>query len=256
MEDHTPLSLCYHIVVTRRDPAGSASGPREIFPSERKQKQMKIVLINAAAPDYSWKKRYTPSAYAREIAAYAAARLKEGAVSQAKLTGYRLWHATSLHARQTAEMMIGTNTEIPIEETALLDEIPLAPFTEKDREFPLWKYEWSGYLGWRQNSPMQPEGRAESVRRGEELLSLLEERGEDAVLISHERRILVLLSLLKKRNYQIRRGSLIRLAPMERILAAKQILTCGGCMHNCQLINPGCAIGQDKARQSGILHNQ
>ena len=94
MEDHTPLSLCYHIVVTRRDPAGSASGPREIF--------------------HSWKKRYTPSAFAREIAAYAAARLKEGAVSQAKLIGYRLWHAASLHARQTAEMMIGTNTEIPI----------------------------------------------------------------------------------------------------------------------------------------------
>ena len=186
---------------------------------------MKIVLINAAAPDYSWKKRYSPSAVARECAAYAATRLKEGAVSQAKLTGYRLWHAASLHARQTAEMMIGTNTEIPIEETALLDEIPLAPFTEKDREFPLWKYEWSGYLGWRQNSPMQPEGRAESVRRGEELLSLLEERGEDAVLISHERRILVLLYLLKKRKFQIRRGSVIRLAPMERVLATKQNLT-------------------------------
>ena len=85
------------------------------------------------------------------------------------------------------------NTEIPIEGTALLDEIPLAPFTEKDCELPLWKYEWAGYLGWRQNSPIQPEGRAESIRRGEELLSLLEKRGEDAVLISHERRILVLL---------------------------------------------------------------
>ena len=153
-------------------------------------------------------------------------------------------------------MMIGTNTEISVEETALLDEIPLVPFTEKDRELPLWKYELSGYLGWRQNSPMQPEGRAESVRRGEELLCLLEDRGEDSVLVSHERRILVLLSLLKKRNYQIRRGSLIRLAPMERILAAKQILTCGGCTHNCQLINPGCAIGRDKAQRSGVLRNQ
>ena len=103
---------------------------------------MKIVLINAAAPDYSWKKRYSPSAFTRECAAYAATRLKEGAVSQAKLTGYHLWHASSLHARQTAEMMIGTNTEISVEETALLDEIPLVPFTEKDRELPLWKYEW------------------------------------------------------------------------------------------------------------------
>ncbi len=217
---------------------------------------MKIVLINAAAPDYSWKKHYTPSAFIKECAAYAATGLQEGAVSRKKLEGYRLWHATSLHARQTAEMMIGTNTEIPVEETALLDEIPLAPFSEKERDLPLWKYEWMGYLEWRKNSPTQPEGRAESVRRGEELLRLLEERGDDAVLISHERRILVLLNLLKKRNYQIRRGSLIRLAPMERILAAKQILTCGGCMHNCQLINPGCAIGKDKARRAGVLRSQ
>ena len=217
---------------------------------------MKIVLINAAAPDYSWKKRYSPSAFARECAAYAATRLKEGAVSQAKLADYHLWYASSLHARQTVEMMIGTNTEISAEETALLDEIPLVPFTEKDRELPLWKYELSGYLGWRLNSPLQLEGRAESVRRGEELLSLLEDRGEDSVLVSHERRILVLLSLLRKRNYQIRRGSMIRLSPMERILAAKQILTCGGCMHNCQLINPGCAIGRDKAQRSGVLRNQ
>ena len=49
---------------------------------------------------------------------------------------------------------------------------------------------------------------------------------------------------------------MIRLAPMERILAAKQIFTCGGCMHNCQLINPGCAIGRDKAQRSGVLRKQ
>ncbi len=217
---------------------------------------MKIVLINAAAPEYTWKKHYSPSAYARETAAYAGTGLKEGAVPQTKLQGYRLWHASSLHARQTAEMMVGTNAEIPVEETALLDEIPLAPFSEKNQEMPLWKYELMGYLGWRQNSPAQPEGRAESIRLGEELLRLLEERGEDAVLVSHERRILVLLELLRKRKYQIRRGSVIRLAPLERVLAAKQILTCGGCMHNCQLINPGCAIGRDKARRYGVLRDQ
>ena len=88
MEDHTPLPLCYHIVVTQRDPAGSASGPREIFPSERKQKQMKIVLINAAAPDYYWKKRYTPSVFAREYAAYAAARIKPDALGACALSKY------------------------------------------------------------------------------------------------------------------------------------------------------------------------
>ena len=71
---------------------------------------MKIVLINAAAPDYSRKKRYSPSAFAEASVAFAATELKEGTISEAKLDGYHIWHASSLHARQTADMLIGTNT--------------------------------------------------------------------------------------------------------------------------------------------------
>ena len=71
---------------------------------------MKIVLINAAAPDYSRKKRYSPSAFAEASVAFAATELEEGTISEAKLDGYHIWHASSLHARQTADMLIGTNT--------------------------------------------------------------------------------------------------------------------------------------------------
>ena len=38
---------------------------------------MKIVLINAAAPDYSRKKRYSPSAFAEASVAFAATELKK-----------------------------------------------------------------------------------------------------------------------------------------------------------------------------------
>ena len=134
---------------------------------------MKIVLINAAAPDYSRKKRYSPSAFAEASVAFAATELEEGTISEAKLDGYHIWHASSLHARQTADMLIGTNTAISADETSLLDEIPLAPYTDKNQELPLWKYELMGYLGWRQNSRTQPEGRVESLQRGEELLLTL-----------------------------------------------------------------------------------
>lgn len=235
---------------------GNMSLARIFLPSEKECMLMKIVLINAAAPDYSRKKRYSPSTFAEESVAFAATELEEGAISEAKLDGYHIWHASSLHARQTAQMLIGTSTAISADKTSLLDEIPLAPYTDKNQELPLWKYELMGYLGWRHNSRTQPEGRVASLQRGEELLNLLESRGEDAVLISYERRILVLLYLLKKRKFQIRRGSVIRLAPMERVLATKQILTCSGCMHNCQLSNPNCTIGQDKARRYGVLHRK
>jgi hypothetical protein len=56
---------------------------------------MKIVLINAAAPDYSRKKRYSPSAFAEASVAFAATELKEGTISEAKLDGYHIWHASS-----------------------------------------------------------------------------------------------------------------------------------------------------------------
>ncbi len=208
---------------------------------------MKIVLINAASPDYPWKKSYTPAAFAAANAEFETCPLKEGSVSQGKLTGYRVYHASSLHARETAKMLVGDQTGIPCEETDLLNELPLPPLPDKDREYPLSRYRLQEYFSHKMNDPAGPGSSAESLKNMEEFLDLLEKSVEDAVLVSHERRILLLIKLLRKRKYMIRRGSLLRLAPLERVLAAKDIPTCGGCMHNCQLSNPGCEICRDKA---------
>ena len=209
---------------------------------------MKIVLLNAAAPDYAWNKSYTPEDFLKAVREWEQMPVSPASVISGKPDGYHIYWASSFHAAQTAELWLGPEAAGSCETTDLLNEIPLFPYTEEQRDIPLWQYKLQGHRQWKNGDARQPESYRESVTRGQELCDLLEERGEDAVLISHERRILLLVELLRKRNYQIRRGSVFRLSPLERILAARDIPTCGNCAHNCQLAHPGCEIGKDKAR--------
>lgn len=54
-------------------------------------------------------------------------------------------------------------------------------------------------------------------------------------------------------GFVAKRGSLIRIAPLERIIFTEKVLHCGNCMHNCLLTNPGCAIGKEKALAKGLI---
>lgn len=209
---------------------------------------MKIVLLNAAAPDYVWKKSYSPEEFLKAVREWEQTPVSPASVISGKADGYHIYRASSFHAAQTAEMWLGPEAADSCETTDLLNEIPVLPYTDEQREIPLWQYKLLGQRQWKNGDARQTESYRESAARGQELCDLLEARGEDAVLISHERRILLLVELLRKRRYQIRRGSVFRLSPLERILAAKDIPTCGNCAHNCQLAHPGCEIGQDKAR--------
>ena len=213
---------------------------------------MKIVLLNAAAPDYKWKRKYAPKDFAEAVREWEQTPVLPASVIAGKADGYHFYRADSLHARQTAELWLGEAEAGSCETTDLLNEIPLLPYTDTEREIAVWQYKLQGWRQWKKDDIRQPETYRESLARGQEICDLLEERGEDAVLISHERRILLLTEILRRRKFRIRRGSVFLLSPMERILAARDIPTCGSCAHNCQLAHPGCSIGEDKARLAAM----
>ena len=168
---------------------------------------MKIVLINAAAPDFHWRKKYLPVDFKTAIREWEQTPVAPISAVAGKADGYHIYKASSLHARQTAEMWLGEEKAKLCEITDLLDEIPLCPFTDEEREIPVWQYKMQGYRQWKKGDHRQPESYREAVKRGQELCDLLEKRAEDAVLISHERRILLLVKILQQRKYAIRRGS-------------------------------------------------
>ncbi len=215
---------------------------------------MKIVLVKSAEPDYTWEKYYTPDEFEKAQAEWDGLPVSTVQITPLKAEGYRVWTAASPHAQQTARAWLrsGNGDGMPYETTEYLEEIPAVSFTDSHEKIRLQKYFRQAKRQWKQEDRRQPESRTESERKADEWLDRLEKDGQDVILISYERRIGVLLKALQKRKYQIRRGSVFHMEPMERILAAKQILTCGRCAHNCQLTHPGCSIGAEKARRAKI----
>jgi len=134
--------------------------------------------------------------------------------------------------------------------TPLLSAPPLSPFTDTARELPFSLWRGMAYLQWLFGNKRQKESRAESRKRAGSIIDRILSAGENAIVIADERMLSLLIAELKSRRYQIRRGGLIRIDHLERIIASDNEPHCGGCMYNCRLANPGCMIGRDKAKRA------
>ena len=129
----------------------------------------------------------------------------------------------------------------------LLNEIPLRSFTDTDKCFPVEKWKRKAAAQRKAGDPRQPESRAEVTARAEALIEKLECAGGDSLLISYPLFLAEFLDRLRTHGYVIQRSGLLKIEPLERIVASKREEHCGGCGHNCFLANPGCGVGRDKA---------
>ncbi|MBR1690499.1 MAG: histidine phosphatase family protein [Oscillibacter sp.] len=203
---------------------------------------MKLILYCCGAAEHLRRLRPSPAEYDADLAALAAAPLRPlSAVRTA--TDRPLYVSSAPAAAQTAMALFG-RADVTV--TPLLDEIPARSFADRAPRLPLWLWDGAARLQWYGNSARQPEGRRETCRRARTLWSLLEERGQDCILITHPRFLRVLLDQADRRTYEIRGGQW-PLAPLEKIAVVPAVPHCGNCGHNCPLSRPGCDIGREKA---------
>lgn len=87
--------------------------------------------------------------------------------------------------------------------------------------------------------------RQESRSLAEELL----EQNEACVAAADPARLEMFLRALRRRGFVVRRSRVGPIRPGEKIFLSQRKDHCGGCSHNCLLKNPGCGVGQDKARR-------
>ena len=147
-------------------------------------------------------------------------------------------------AQDTAEKLIADGAP---QSEPLLDEIPLRPFG--GGKLPLWLWRVLVWLRGLFGLTAAESGRV-SRQKADELISRLEKRGEDCILVSHPRRIAALCDALRVRGYCVQRTGLGGIKPFEQLLLSRRDEHCGGCAHNCLLSNPGCNIGRDKAARA------
>ena len=72
---------------------------------------MKIVLINAAAPDFNWQKSYRPADFEQALREWEQAPVALSSAISGKADGYHIYQADSLHAAQTARLWLGEAAE-------------------------------------------------------------------------------------------------------------------------------------------------
>lgn len=217
---------------------------------------MKILLIRHGEVSMQWEQRYTPEEFNKACRLYDEADIRP--VDHPQETGdYERIYVSSLkRSIQTAHQMFPSAPDSMFVQTPLLDEVPLCAYTNNDdrKQHAKWVYDVRGRLQWRFGR-RQEETYSETCARADELIDLLEQKNENAILISHGMFMEVLLRRLKKRRrYEFYRASTFKIAPLEKIKVTDKQPHCGGCHHNCLLSQAGCMIGQDKARKAGILN--
>ena len=163
--------------------------------------------------------------------------------------GRPVYVSTQKTSLQTAGQLFPGAPLIP---EPLLNEVPLRAYRDTDRPLPLQK--WLFMARWQRfrKNDRQPESRAQAVRRADKLISLLEENGQDCILVSHPIFLKLLTDRLNARGCNIIRSRSFGIAPLERILVTRRDMHCGGCGHNCLLSHPGCGVGKEAAARKGI----
>lgn len=209
---------------------------------------MRIILIECAEVNVHIDRRCDSEGFSLACEKVRHADIVPISMTRHDASEYKLYTGTSPAAIETAEALFSSDR--PAECTPLLDDVPIVPFTETKKQYPLWFWHAMGRLQWRMGSRRQPKTRAAVKRRAGNMIDLIERDGADCVLITRGLYLRILRDTLYRRGYCIQGG--FRIKPLDRIRATKQTLHCGGCIHNCMLSNPGCGIGMLKAKEHGM----
>ena len=216
------------------------------FPKGKKTEKngMKIIAIRHAQADMHWEKRYSSEGFDEACREYDRCHIlpdKENKV----FTDDRPVYISSLsRTKETAKLLFG-DRDVTV--TPLLDEVPLRSFKDTEKTYPLFVWNIAGRFQWFCGNGRQKETRRQTKERAARLISMLMKQGDDCILISHGWFLQVLVRELRRAGFEVKRGSLLRIAPLERIAFTEKEPHCGNCMHNCLLSNPGCNIGKEKA---------
>ena len=137
------------------------------------------------------------------------------------------------------------SVQSPLYITALLRELPFdsSPYAGKTLSLSAWQRK-----AWLQRFfKGMFDKKSESRARAAELIAGIRAAGKNCIIIADEHMVNTLARELKRNGFHIKRGGLIHVDYLERIVATDNEPHCGGCMHDCPLSNPGCMIGKDKA---------
>lgn len=193
---------------------------------------MKLTLIRHGKVNMTYEKAYDTASYNVAQNGYdeadifpvpaqaADAKLREAILPMGDAPRLKFYISTLPRTRQT---LLGLYGGVPYIETPLLKEVPLVASFDTDKKIPRAIWRGLGRTQWFLNNPRQPESRNATRARAEELVAMLEEKNEDAVLVTHEFFLYTLMNVLKHHGFHVTRPNKtrFRINNLEHIYAEK-----------------------------------
>jgi broad specificity phosphatase PhoE len=158
---------------------------------------MTVTLFRHYKVIHSRRRRYTPAGYAASLKEYDAADVVDQRV-QPPGEYMRIITSTLRRTRLTLAFLYGDREH---ERTPLLDEVSMAPFTDRDREYDATFLDAMARIQWAFNNPRQPETRAMTVERANAFMDEYLRDDASILIIGHGFFFRVLSREMLKRGF-------------------------------------------------------
>ena len=193
---------------------------------------MKLTMIRHGKVNMQYETAYDSASYNIAQAGYDTAdifpvpqgaadpALKDAILSRGDAPRLKFYISTLSRTKQTLKGLYGG---VPYTETPLLKEVPLVACKDTDKRLSRSFWRVAGRMQWFFNNHRQPEVRSETKARAGELVEMLLEKNEDAVLVTHEFYLYTLMMILRRHGFKITRPqkTRFRINNLEHIYAEK-----------------------------------
>lgn len=123
-----------------------------------------------------------------------------------------------LRSKETASLLFPNGRYI--EEK--IEEVPLKSYKDSQKKQPLWIWNFCGRMQWYFNNHRQEEVRQDTIRRCNQVISMLSEKGENCALMTHGFFMRTFIKCLKKQGYHVK-GNSLAVSNLQIIIAEQSL---------------------------------
>jgi broad specificity phosphatase PhoE len=157
-----------------------------------------VTLLRHYKVNHSRQRKYTPTGYVISLKEYDDADVANQNITL-PFEYQRIITSTMKRARQTFEYIFSRREH---EQTALLNEVPMIPFSKKNKVYDTTFLDVMARMQWMFNSQKQLETRKMTIARANEFMDKYLHDGRSCLIIGHGFFLRVLSKEMLKRNFK------------------------------------------------------
>ena len=162
---------------------------------------MRVKIIRHGEVDMPWKKKYTSQEYDQAWNVYDTRDILPIKRREELWANAKVYVTSFKRTQQTAEQFLGAVKYTILDR--LMDEVPICAFKNTLKAHRKRLYDIIGRIEWYLPWTRQPEHRKATLKRCEELIAFLEEKGEDCILVLHGFYMHALIFYLSRHGYRL-----------------------------------------------------